>query len=78
MRTNKPKVVFIDIGDWPGGQLAAVTCLYPNAIDGGLDLALPIQCPEHFRTIYWCPNAFVLWCDGMPAADWHDYPPAEP
>jgi hypothetical protein len=71
--TAEPLV--LDIGDWPGGQPTAMKCLFPDAVDGGLDLALPPSCAEHNRTIWWCLNAAVLWCDGGPPDyAWHIWP----
>lgn len=59
----------LDIGEWPGGALTGFECVYPDAPDGGLDLVLPIQCAQHTRSWYWCPNAGVVWCDGG-APEW--------
>lgn len=68
-------LVTLEIGDWPGGGLTAFDCCFPEAPDGGLDLALPIQCAEHTRSWHWCPNAGVVWCDGgAPAWEWHVWP----
>lgn len=65
----------VELGDWPGGELIAHECRYPDAADGGLDLVLPVQCQEHARSVYWCLNAGILWCDGGPP-EWevHDWP----
>ena len=63
----------IELGEWPGGQLTAVECQFPEAVDGGIDLALPWVCSLHGRTIWWCLNAAMLWCDGGPPEyEWHD------
>lgn len=54
----------LELGEWPGGSLSAMECRFPDAPDGGIDLALPVHCEQHMRTIWWCLNAGVLWCDG--------------
>jgi hypothetical protein len=59
----------IELGDWPGATLTIMDCQFPDAVDGGSDLVLPVHCPRHGRSIYWCPNMGVLWCDGGPV-DW--------
>jgi hypothetical protein len=65
----------LEIGDWPGGTLNAITCAFPEAPDGGIDLALPYHCEEHGRTIWWCLNASTFWCDGGPPEyAWHPCP----
>lgn len=74
-RAEPEQVVWqIDLSDEPGHQLIASQCLYPDSIDGGYDLALPVTCPEHGRTIWWCLNVALLWCDGGPPDyDYHPY-----
>ena len=65
----------VELGDWPGGTLTLVDCAYPDAPDGGGDIALPVQCQDHARTVYWCLNAGVLWCDsGPPDYEVHRWP----
>jgi hypothetical protein len=65
----------VELGDWPGGHLSAMECVFPEAPDGGIDLALPAHCHTHNRTIWWCPNAGVMWCDGGPQQwAWHPWP----
>ena len=59
-----PQTYSLDLGDWPGGSITAFDCAYEGAPDGGLDLVTPETCPEHGRSIYWCLNAGVFWCDG--------------
>ena len=51
--------------------LLLYACKYPNAIDGGYDLPLSM-CVRHSRTVYFCLDRQVLWCDGGPPAyDYH-------
>jgi hypothetical protein len=71
----EPRAFAIEIGDWPGGELVGEDCQYPDAPDGGADLVLPVQCETHQRSIWWCLNAGVLWCDGGPPGyDHHRWP----
>lgn len=72
---NEPEDVVIELGDWPGGTLIVADCQYPFAPDGGADIALPAHCEEHARTVWWCLNASVLWCDGGPPYyEQHEWP----
>lgn len=56
----------LEVGDWPGGTITFMDCAYPDAPDGGIDIALPLVCDTHARTVWWCLNAQLLWCDGGP------------
>lgn len=56
----------LEFGEFPGGTTTAMVCKYPDAIDEGMDVALPYYCLAHHRTIWWCLNMSVLWCDGGP------------
>jgi hypothetical protein len=60
------ELLAIEIGDWPGGVLIASTCQFPDAPDGGLDISTDKWCHDHTRTVHWCLNAGVFWCDGGP------------
>lgn len=64
-----PKVYELELGDWPGGMILAMECEYPYAPDGGIDLALPLVCTTHQRSVWWCLNAGLTWCDGGPPFD---------
>ena len=56
----------LEVGEWPGSTLSCMKCVYPDAPDGGFDIALPVVCEAHARTYWWCLNAGVVWCDGGP------------
>jgi hypothetical protein len=66
MDTEKVEPWTLEFGDFPGGTTIAMICEYPDAIDGGFDIATPNHCLAHSRTIWWCLNMAVLWCDGGP------------
>ena len=54
----------VDLGEW--GSMLLAECRHPE-LDDGLepwDLGLALQCPGHLRTVYYCPAAGALWCDG--------------
>lgn len=68
----RPNFFELELGDWPGGTLSAMACNFPESVDGGLDLALPLICEAHGRTYWWCLNTSTVWCDGGPPAyEWH-------
>lgn len=66
MEANEIDGGVLELGDWPGGTITYMECRYPDAPDGGIDLALSEVCLTHQRTVWWCLNARVVWCDGGP------------
>lgn len=51
--------------------LTVISCVYPDAVDGGYDLPLNM-CSAHARTVYWCLDRHQMWCDGGPPDyEWH-------
>ncbi len=51
-----------DLGEW--GSILLVECRHPESNTERWDLPLGIQCPAHHRTVYYCADRNVLWCDG--------------
>jgi hypothetical protein len=41
-------------------------CNYPEGQGDGYDISLGIMCPDHPRSVYFCVDAMVIWCDGGP------------
>jgi len=65
----------MEFGDFPGGVQTAMVCAFPDAVDGGMDLCLPVLCETHHRSVWWCLNAHLLWCDGGPPEyEYHTWP----
>lgn len=54
------------------GDIMVVPCIYPGAYGETWDVPLGIACQEHSRTVYYCHDASVLWCDGGPP-DYRDH-----
>lgn len=52
--------------DTPAGPLLIAPCLHPESNQERPDLPLSIACPDHGRSVYWCEDQGVLWCDGGP------------
>jgi hypothetical protein len=61
--------VLIGDGDIPGHALLGTKCQYPECEDGGYSLTLGPLCETHNRSVYFCVNQHILWCDGGPP-DW--------
>lgn len=64
----------LELSDVPGHHITVIDCAYDDAPDGGMDLCTPLICEEHGRSVWWCLNAGVLYCDSGPP----DYPQHTP
>lgn len=72
---TEPVVWQIDLAGYH--TLTVFECRYPEAVDGGYDLPLTM-CQHHARTVYWCLDRHVLWCDGGPPDyNWHECVPVD-
>ena len=68
----------VELADWPGHTITVFDCAFPESVDGGADVVLPVTCAAHTRSVYWCLNTGVLWCDGGPPRwVWHVWPGGE-
>lgn len=68
----------IEMSDVPGHVILAMLCQHPDTIDGGIDLATPLRCNKHGRTIWWCLNLAGMWCDAFSSGDDYHWVTATP
>ena len=61
---NAPRFLSVSLPDEYGGSILLAACMHPESSGERWDLALAFQCPEHHRTVYYCDDNGVLWCDG--------------
>jgi hypothetical protein len=55
-----------------GGSLLLSQCSHPESDAEHPDVPLGMQCEVHNRTLYYCDDLSVVWCDGGdPEYAWH-------
>jgi hypothetical protein len=55
-------------------ELTSFDCAHPNSVGDYPDFVLGMICTRHPRSVYYCRDLDVLWCDGGGDAwPWHEF-----
>ena len=58
--------------DW--GDVIIVPCSMPDSPSERWDMPTAMFCRTHMRTVYYCDEMALLWCDGGPPRyRWHGF-----
>jgi hypothetical protein len=73
MTAEPVAVVFWSI-QTPGGPILLAECRHPESNGERPDVPLSDMCQLHTRSISYCADEGILWCDGGPPSyRWHAF-----